>query len=318
MSLVSRSPISLAALALVIAQAAQAQTPATPQSAPAQPAPAQPAAAQQAPAQPAPAQQAPPAVVAGIPVNYDESKVGTYTLPDPLVTTKGVRVRDALTWRRIRRPEILGMIESTAVRPCAGQAGQGDRGPVRHGYRGARRESDSPADDTVLHRRPQRSEGRAAVVRARRREGARADPAPDQLLSQRQRRRRSGDQARRDVEPREEARTGAAGERLRPRGRASLPRERHRLRDVVLRRHRARLHWRHPVRHSWALPQARAVAIRPGRMGRDRRVGVGAAARDGPPGDRARRSTRSASRSSARRGSGRPCSGRARPTSAMP
>ena len=77
-------------LALMIAQTAQAQTPATPQSAPAQPAPAP-----------------PPAVVAGIPVNYDESKVGTYTLPDPLVTSKGVRVRDALTWRRIRRPEIL-------------------------------------------------------------------------------------------------------------------------------------------------------------------------------------------------------------------
>jgi len=69
----------------------------------------QPAPAQPAPAQPAPA---PPAVVAGIPVNYDESKVGTYTLPDPLVTTKGVRVRDAATWTKVRRPEILRMFES--------------------------------------------------------------------------------------------------------------------------------------------------------------------------------------------------------------
>src|SRR4051812_24500715 len=75
MSFVARSSKSFAAV-LLIAGPAQAQTPQTPQSAPAQP----------ASAQAAPAQQAPPAVVAGIPVNYDESKVGTYTLPDPLVT----------------------------------------------------------------------------------------------------------------------------------------------------------------------------------------------------------------------------------------
>jgi hypothetical protein len=103
MSLVSRTWMPLVALALVTARAAHAQTPASAQQAP----------AQQAPAQQAPAQQAPPAVVAGIPVNYDESKVGTYTLPDPLVTTKGERVRDASAWRRIRRPEILRMIEAT-------------------------------------------------------------------------------------------------------------------------------------------------------------------------------------------------------------
>jgi hypothetical protein len=94
MSYVARS---LVVVALVGARAVLAQTPATPQS---------------APAQPAPAQQAPPAVVAGIPVNYDESKVGTYTLPDPLVTSKGERVRDAATWKRVRRPEILRMMES--------------------------------------------------------------------------------------------------------------------------------------------------------------------------------------------------------------
>jgi hypothetical protein len=55
----------------------------------------------------------PPAVVAGIPVNYDEAKVGTYTLPDPLVLANGARVKDAATWTRARRPEILQMIEST-------------------------------------------------------------------------------------------------------------------------------------------------------------------------------------------------------------
>jgi hypothetical protein len=88
---------SLLVAALVVANEAQSQTP---QSAPAQPAPAQ------------QAQPAPPTVVAGIPVNYDESKVGTYTLPDPLVTTTGERVRDAATWTRVRRPEILRMFES--------------------------------------------------------------------------------------------------------------------------------------------------------------------------------------------------------------
>jgi hypothetical protein len=63
------------------------------------------------PAAAAPA--APPAVVAGIPVNYDEAKVGTYTLPDPLVASSGTRVTDSATWTRVRRPEIYRMIEST-------------------------------------------------------------------------------------------------------------------------------------------------------------------------------------------------------------
>ncbi len=33
---------------------------------------------------PPPTPKASPDVVAGIPVNYDEAKVGTYSLPDPL------------------------------------------------------------------------------------------------------------------------------------------------------------------------------------------------------------------------------------------
>ena len=92
MSFVTRSSVSLMLALVAVAQRAPAQTP---------------------PAQPAPAQPAPPTVVAGIPVNYDEAKVGTYKLPDPLVTSKGARVRDAATWTRVRRPEILRMIETT-------------------------------------------------------------------------------------------------------------------------------------------------------------------------------------------------------------
>ena len=50
--------------------------------------------------------------VAGIPVNYDESKVPDYTLPDPLILQNGDRVADADTWDKIRRKEILSLFES--------------------------------------------------------------------------------------------------------------------------------------------------------------------------------------------------------------
>jgi (4-O-methyl)-D-glucuronate---lignin esterase len=54
---------------------------------------------------------APPTNVAGIPVNYDETRVGTYTLPDPLVLANGKPVRDADTWFKKRRPEIMRLFE---------------------------------------------------------------------------------------------------------------------------------------------------------------------------------------------------------------
>ncbi len=56
-------------------------------------------------------QNEPPKNVAGIPVNYNESLVGSYTLPDPLVLADGKRVRDAKTWYRKRRPEIVRLFE---------------------------------------------------------------------------------------------------------------------------------------------------------------------------------------------------------------
>jgi hypothetical protein len=59
-----------------------------------------------------PTPKASPDVVAGIPVNYDEAKVGTYTLPDPLKLNNGETVRDAKTWYSKRRPEIVAMFES--------------------------------------------------------------------------------------------------------------------------------------------------------------------------------------------------------------
>ncbi len=50
------------------------------------------------------------AAVATLPafaVNYDESKVPQYTLPDPLVLSTGERVENKLTWQTKRRPEVL-------------------------------------------------------------------------------------------------------------------------------------------------------------------------------------------------------------------
>ncbi len=53
----------------------------------------------------------PSEVIAGIPVNYTESKVGTYTFPDPLVLANGKPVKDPKTWTDKRRPEIVRLFE---------------------------------------------------------------------------------------------------------------------------------------------------------------------------------------------------------------
>lgn len=56
-------------------------------------------------------QQKPPDTVAGIPVNYNEAKAGTYTLPDPLTMNDGKKVTSADEWMKKRRPEILRMYQ---------------------------------------------------------------------------------------------------------------------------------------------------------------------------------------------------------------
>jgi len=48
-----------------------------------------------------------PALARSVQINYDESAVPTYELPDPLVYADGSRVKDASGWREKRRPEIL-------------------------------------------------------------------------------------------------------------------------------------------------------------------------------------------------------------------
>src|SRR6476659_4523679 len=56
-------------------------------------------------------EDAPDGNVKGIPANYTESKVGTYTLPDPLKCLDGTPVADANTWNTKRRPEIVKLFE---------------------------------------------------------------------------------------------------------------------------------------------------------------------------------------------------------------
>ena len=56
-------------------------------------------------------QNAPNKVVAGIPVNYNEDSVGKYTLPDPLIMLNGKKVKNARTWYKKRRPEVVRLFE---------------------------------------------------------------------------------------------------------------------------------------------------------------------------------------------------------------
>lgn len=56
--------------------------------------------------------------------NYDEAKVPKYTLPDPLVLSSGERVRDAATWRKQRRPELLALFASNVYGRTMGKPDQ--------------------------------------------------------------------------------------------------------------------------------------------------------------------------------------------------
>ena len=44
--------------------------------------------------------------------NYDEAKIPSYELPDPLVTESGDPVTDAEAWHRTRRPELLELFRT--------------------------------------------------------------------------------------------------------------------------------------------------------------------------------------------------------------
>lgn len=44
-------------------------------------------------------------------INYDESKIAPYTLPDPLLCNDGTKVTSTEQWERVRRPELLKLFE---------------------------------------------------------------------------------------------------------------------------------------------------------------------------------------------------------------
>ena len=50
--------------------------------------------------------------VAGIPINYDEASVPTYSLPDPLVLENGKKIESPEEWFSKRRPEILNLFKT--------------------------------------------------------------------------------------------------------------------------------------------------------------------------------------------------------------
>ncbi|NLY25000.1 MAG: acetylxylan esterase, partial [Bacteroidales bacterium] len=50
--------------------------------------------------------------IAGIPVNYDESKTGSWELPDLFTLQSGSRVTNAKDWMEQRRPEIARLFAS--------------------------------------------------------------------------------------------------------------------------------------------------------------------------------------------------------------
>jgi hypothetical protein len=91
------------------------------------------------------ADKPPAAVVAGIPVNYDEARVGTYTLPDPLLLANGKPVRDAKTWNEKRRPEVVRLFEENQYgrspgRPPAMSFDVFDKGTPAFDGKGTRRQ----------------------------------------------------------------------------------------------------------------------------------------------------------------------------------
>jgi len=83
--------------------------------------------------------------VAGIPVNYDEAKVGSYQLPNPLVLANGKPVRNAKTWREQRRPEIVKLFEENEYgrapgRPADMSFDVFDKGTTAFDGKGVRRQ----------------------------------------------------------------------------------------------------------------------------------------------------------------------------------
>lgn len=61
------------------------------------------------------------------PTNYDEARVPSYTLPDPLTTRDGRKITDARGWWKERRPEIVRLFEEEVY-------GRAPREPVQQSF----------------------------------------------------------------------------------------------------------------------------------------------------------------------------------------
>lgn len=86
-----------------------------------------------------------PDVVAGIPVNYDESKAGDYVLPDALTAADGARITTAAAWQARRRPEIVALFETQQFGRAPGRPADlafevQDRGTPAFGGKATRRQ----------------------------------------------------------------------------------------------------------------------------------------------------------------------------------
>jgi hypothetical protein len=116
------------------------------------------------------------AVIAGIPVNYTEAKVGTYTLPDPLKMSDGKPVADAKTWLSKRRPEIVKLFEEnqygrTPERPAGMSFDVFDKGTSSFNGKAIRRQvtiyfskdKSGPKADLLLYL-PATAKGRVPVL----------------------------------------------------------------------------------------------------------------------------------------------------------
>ena len=119
-------------------------------------------------------------MVAGIPVNYDEAKVGTYTLPDPLKLNDGKPVRDAKTWYANGGRRSWRSSRRSSMGALRGGLRMSVRGR-RQGNAGVGRQGDSQAGDDLVFEGSDLAEDPSADLSAGSGEEAGADVFQHQL-----------------------------------------------------------------------------------------------------------------------------------------
>ena len=223
--------------------------------------------------------------------NYDESKVPEYVLPDVLELSDGTKVRDAETWRVKRRPEILRLFQEQVYGKAPGRPAD-MRFKVRSVKKDARGGKATRKEITIYFTGSNRGPKMDLLLYV---PNSAKKPVPAFLglnfAGNHSVDRRAGRQALQELD----ARTRGQGRRRQTspghRGVAGLPgrplvdrrHSRSRLRPGhgLLRRHRPRLRRRLPERRPPALLQSGSNAAGRGRVGLDRRLGLGIESRAG-------------------------------------